>query len=152
MSLAVYILALVSAVHKFALQTLERILDFGVLTMNDFTPEAAQAFFEIATTASNEAFSVQASYFEAALTRNTACMTELSEARINSFKEMGEAKTFTQAFESNLAFEESVRDKLQQLQDTNSKAWDVLQADIEKAYATLAPVADAADVKETKKK
>jgi hypothetical protein len=107
--------------------------------MNEFNPETAQAFFENVTKASNEAFTAQASYFEAALARNNTCMTELSDARISSYKEMGEAKTFTQAFESNLAFEENVRDNLQKLQDTNTKAWDVLQSDIEKAYASLAP-------------
>lgn len=107
--------------------------------MNEFNPEKAQAFLETVSKANNEAFTAQSTYFEAALTRNTTCMVELSDARISSYKEMAEAKTFTEAFKANQSFEVSVRDKLQKLQDTNTKAWDVLQSDIEKAYASLAP-------------
>ncbi len=107
--------------------------------MNDFSPEKIQAFFESVSKASTDAFAAQTSYFEASLTRNATCMTALSDARINSFKEMSEAKTFTQAFESNLAFEEKVRDDLQKLQEANTQAWETLQADIQSAYASLAP-------------
>jgi hypothetical protein len=49
---------------------------------------------------------------------------------------MSEARTFNQAFESNLAFEEKLREDLSALQEENIKSWEGL---VEKLTAIYAP-------------
>ncbi|MDH3336423.1 MAG: hypothetical protein OEM85_04665 [Gammaproteobacteria bacterium] len=90
--------------------------------------------------------------------RNTEAFTELADARIASFREMRESKTFNQAFEANLAFEEKVREELWSLQEANTKSWETLVDDLKaiytpakqakKAAKAKAPVKTAAQAKE----
>ena len=87
--------------------------------MSELTLETIQQYFESAAKANADAWASQTGYFETLVKRNTECFTELGEARVASLKEMSEAKTFNQAFESNLAFEEKVREDLSALQETN---------------------------------
>jgi hypothetical protein len=94
--------------------------------MTDIKPEDIKNFFEQAAKANADAWSAQASYFEDLVKRNTECFTHLGEVRMESFKEMSEATTFNQAFESNLAFEEKVREELAALQEKNTKSWESL--------------------------
>ena len=60
---------------------------------------------------------------------------------MDSFKEISEATTFNQAFESNLAFEEKVREELADLQEKNTKSWESLLEQLTAIYtpATTAP-------------
>ena len=85
--------------------------------MTDLTAEKITEFFEQAAKVNTDAWNSQATYFEALVKRNTECFKDLGEARVESFKEMSEATTFNQAFESNLAFEEKVREDLAGLQE-----------------------------------
>jgi len=94
--------------------------------MTQITPEDIKNFFEQAAKANADAWTAQATYFEDLVKRNTACFKHLGEVRMESFKEMSEATTFNQAFESNLAFEEKVREELAALQEKNIKSWEVL--------------------------
>ena len=104
--------------------------------MTQITPEDIKNFFEQAAKANADAWTAQATYFEDLVKRNTQCFKHLGEVRMESFKEMSEATTFNQAFESNLAFEEKVREELAALQEKNTKSWEVL---IEQMTAIYTP-------------
>lgn len=102
--------------------------------MNDFTAESVQKFLEQAAQANTRAWESQFAYFDGLVKRNTECLKDLGEARLASLKEMSEATTFNQAFESNLAFEEKLREELAELQDENFKAWEQLLEDLREIY------------------
>jgi hypothetical protein len=110
-------------------------IDMADLTPENLTPEKIQKFFEKVAKANVKAWQVQAKFFEGLVRRNTDCFKDLTEARMTSFKEMTEAKTFTQAFEANLAFEERVREDLGALQEDGIKAWETLAQDLQALYS-----------------
>jgi len=116
------------------------------------TPESIKQFFEQAAKAYADGWKTQADYLDGLVRRNTQCLTELADARVSSFQEMSEAKTFNQAFESNLAFEEKVREELVGLQEDNAKAWDSLVNNLKTIYtpSKAAPKAKAAASKKAK--
>ena len=111
--------------------------------MTELTPDSIKEFFEQASKTNTDAWTTQAAYFENLVKRNTECFKTLGEARMESFKEMSEATTFNQAFESNLAFEEKVREELEGLQENNTKSWESLVEQLTAIYtpATTAPEA-----------
>lgn len=109
-------------------------LQTGAEDMTNITPEDLKQFFENAAKANTDAWTAQATYFEDLIKRNTECFTHLGEVRFESFKEMSEATTFNQAFESNLAFEEKVREELAALQENNTKSWEALVAQLTAIY------------------
>ena len=109
--------------------------------MNDLTLENIQQYFESAAKANADAWASQTSYFEGLVKSNTDCFAELGEARVASLKEMSEAKTFNQAFEANLAFEDLFSEELQGLQENNTKAWEALMDNLKAVYT---PVTEAA--------
>lgn len=102
--------------------------------MTDLTAESITEFFKQAAEANTKAWNSQVAYFEELVKRNTECFKDLGEARIASFKEISEATTFNQAFESNLSFEEKLREDLAGLQDKNTKAWEALIEDLTTIY------------------
>ena len=102
--------------------------------MNALTPESIQKFFEEAAKANADAWTAQTGYFDKIVKRNVECFTALSDARVATFKEMTESKTFNQAFEANLAFEETAREQLHRLQEDATKAWEALQDDMKSIY------------------
>ena len=102
--------------------------------MTELTTETITEFFEQAAKANTDAWNSQATYFEALVKRNTECFKDLGEARVSSFKEMSAATTFNQAFESNLAFEEKVREDLASLQEKNTKSWESLLEQLTSIY------------------
>jgi hypothetical protein len=126
--------------------------------MTDLTAEKITEFFEQAAKVNTDAWNSQATYFEALVKRNTECFKDLGEARVESFKEMSEATTFNQAFESNLAFEEKVREDLANLQEKNTRSWESLLEQMTAIYTPAevkpkakAPKAKAAPPKAAKK-
>jgi hypothetical protein len=62
---------------------------------------------------------------------------------------MSEATTFNQAFESNLTFEEKVREDLASLQEKNTKSWESLLEQMTAIYtpAEIKPKAKAPKAK-----
>ena len=102
--------------------------------MTELTAEKVTEFFEQAAKVNTDAWNSQAAYFEALVKRNTKCFKDLGEARVSSFQEMSEATTFNQAFESNLAFEEKVREDLASLQEKNTKSWESLLGQLTAIY------------------
>lgn len=102
--------------------------------MADYTPEKMQEFVKNLGQASSEAWTTQSEFYQESLKRNVSCFSSLAKARMSSFKAMGEAKTFTQAFEANLAFEEKVREDLSSLQEENTAAWTALQTKLKNVY------------------
>jgi hypothetical protein len=114
--------------------------------MTQVTPENIKEFFEQAANAYGDAWKAQASYYDDLVRRNTKALTDLADARIASLNEMSDSKTFNQAFEANLAFEESVREGLVALQEENTKSWDALVEDLQGIYkpAAEAPAKKAA--------
>ena len=56
---------------------------------------------------------------------------------------MRESRTFNQAFEANLAFEEKVREELVALQEANTRSWESLVENLKAIYtpASAAPTA-----------
>jgi hypothetical protein len=126
--------------------------------MTDLTAEKITEFFEQAAKVNTDAWNSQATYFEALVKRNTECFKDPGEARVESFKEMSEATTFNQAFESNLAFEEKVREDLANLQEKNTRSWESLLEQMTAIYTPAevkpkakAPKAKAAPPKAAKK-
>lgn len=117
--------------------------------MTDLTAESITEFFKQATEANTRAWNSQVTYFEELVKRNTECFKDLGEARVASFKEISEATTFNQAFESNLSFEEKLREDLAGLQDKNTKAWEALIEDLTAIYTPPAesPKAPSAKAK-----
>ena len=127
--------------------------------MTEFNTDKITEFFEQVAKANTDAWNSQADYFEALVKRNTECFKELGEARMASFKEMSEASTFNQAFESNLAFEEKVREDLADLQEKNTKSWESLLEQLTAIYApaevkpkTRAPKAKASQAQASQPK
>ena len=116
---------------------------------NTMTPESIKQYFEKASKAYADGWKAQADYLDGLIRRNAKCFTELADARVATFREMGEAKTFNQAFESNLAFEEKVREELAGLQEANVKSWETLVDNLKTIYtpAEEAPKAKAAPKK-----
>jgi hypothetical protein len=117
--------------------------------MTELTTEKVTEFFEQAAKVNTDAWNSQATYFEALVKRNTECFKDLGEARVASFQEMSEATTFNQAFESNLAFEEKVREDLASLQEKNTKSWESLLDQLTGIYtpAEVKPKAKAPKAK-----
>jgi hypothetical protein len=122
--------------------------------MTDLTAEKITEFFEQAAKVNTDAWNSQATYFEALVKRNTECFKDLGEARVESFKEMSEATTFNQAFESNLAFEEKVREDLAGLQEKNTRSWESLLEQMTAIYtpAEVKPKAKAPQAKAAPRK
>ena len=125
--------------------------------MNQVTPESVKQFFEQATKAYADAWKVQAQYYEGLVRRNTKALTDLADARMASFNEMRESKTFNQAFEANLAFEEKIREGMVALQEENTKSWETLVEQLKSVYtpaqaAAKAPAKKAAKAKAPAKK
>jgi len=119
------------------------ILRAGEYPMTRLTSQNIQQFFEQAAKASADAFKAQAGYLEALVKRNTGAVSTLTNSRLSSVKEMARSKTFNQAFEANLAFEEQVREELSQLHKDNMKAWESFQASLKAIYTSAGEVSGA---------
>jgi gas vesicle protein len=115
--------------------------------MTDLNLEKIQQFFEQVSKANVDAWTAQTGYFDKLLKSNTNCFTSLADARMASFKEISEAQTFNQAFEANLAFEEQVREELQNLQDDSTKEWETLQEKLKNIYVPAEKASKPANVK-----
>jgi hypothetical protein len=120
--------------------------------MTQVTPESIKDFFEQATKAYGDAWKVQADYYDGLVRRNAQAMTDLADARVASFNEMRESKTFNQAFEANLAFEEKVREGLVALQEENTKSWEKLVDELKGIYTPAKKAAKAPAKKAPAKK
>jgi hypothetical protein len=124
--------------------------------MTQVTPENIKEFFEQAANAYGNVWKAQASYYDDLVRRNSKALTDLADARIVSLNEMRDSKTFNQAFEANLAFEEKVREGLVALQEENTKSWESLSEELKSLYTPVtaeAPVKKAAaSTKATTKK
>ena len=106
----------------------------GAQQWTQVTPESIKAYYEDAAKAYGDAWKVQATYYEDLVRRNTKAFSDIADARMASYREISEAKTFNQAFEANVAVEESVRDGLVALQEENTKAWEKLVEDLTAIY------------------
>ena len=104
--------------------------------MTEIKQEDIKLFFENVAKANADAWTTQAEYFDALVKRNTECFKDLGDARTVSFKEMSEATTFNQAFESNLAFEEKVREELASMQEKNTHSWEALLEQMSNLYTS----------------
>jgi hypothetical protein len=111
--------------------------------MTEVTPESIRQFFEQAATAYGDAWKAQAKYYESLVRRNTKAFTDLADARVASFREIRAAKTFNQAFEANLAFEEKVREEFIALGEANAQSWEHLLDELKGIYT---PAKEAAKV------
>jgi hypothetical protein len=119
------------------------------VAMTEVTPESIRQFFEQAASAYGDAWKAQVQYYESLVRRNTKAFTDLADARVSSFREIREAKTFNQAFEANLAFEEKVREEFIALGEANTQSWEHLLDELKGIYtpakeAAKAPAKEAA--------
>jgi hypothetical protein len=111
------------------------ILATGEWKMTDeLSLENIQKFLEQTAKANADAWASQTAYFNGLVKRSAECFKGLGDARISSLREISEAKTFNQAFESNLAFEEKLRDDLSALQEENIKSWEDLMENLKAIY------------------
>ena len=102
--------------------------------MNDTTPDRIKDLLEKAINNSTEAWVAQTRYFDDLVKRNIATFSTLSDARVQSLKEIGESQSFNEAFEANIAYEDSVREELQKMNAENSQAWENLQVELQAIY------------------
>ena len=115
--------------------------------MTAVTPESIRQFFEQAATAYGDAWKAQAKYYESLVRRNTKAFTDLADARVASFREIRAAKTFNQAFEANVAFEEKVREELIALGEANTQSWEHLLDELKGIYTPAKEAAKKAPAK-----
>ncbi len=102
--------------------------------MSKYSPENIQKLIKNVGSASSEALSTQASFYQDSMKRNATCFGDLAKARMTSFQEMAKSKTFTEAFEANAAFEQKVRDDLSALTEENTTAWKDLTSNLQELY------------------
>jgi hypothetical protein len=102
--------------------------------MNDMTPDKIKDLLESAINNSTEAWVAQTKYFDDLIKRNIATFSTLSDARVESLREIGESQTFNEAFEANIGYEDSVREELKKMNEENSQAWEDLQVELKAIY------------------
>lgn len=102
--------------------------------MSKYSPENIQKLIKNVGSASSEALSTQASFYQSSMKRNASCFGDLAKARMTSFQEMAKSKTFTEAFEANAAFEQKVRDDLSALTEETTAAWKDLTSNLQELY------------------
>jgi hypothetical protein len=122
------------------------------VAMTEVTPESIRQFFEQAASAYGDAWKAQVQYYESLVRRNTKAFTDLADARVSSFREIREAKTFNQAFEANLAFEEKVREEFIALGEANTQSWEHLLDELKGIYTPAKEAAKAPAKKPAAKK
>lgn len=105
--------------------------------MTQLIPENIRQFVEQAATANTDAIKTQTSYLEALIKRNARVFASLAGASVNSLKELTSSKTFSEGFDAGLAFEETLRDELEQLHEDNLQAWEALEGSLKSIYAPL---------------
>jgi len=105
--------------------------------MTDTMSDKVNDLLESAIKNSAEAWDAQSKYFDDLVKRNVASFTALSAARIDSLTAIGESENFNQAFEANIAYEQSVRDALNKMHEENTRAWDDLQVELSAIYTPL---------------
>jgi cell shape-determining protein MreC len=103
--------------------------------MNDMTPDKIKDLLESAIKSNTSAWVAQSKYFDDLVKRNVASFAALTDSRLESLKKISESKTFNEAFEANVAYEETVRSALQNLYEENKKSWEVLQSELKTIYA-----------------
>jgi hypothetical protein len=85
---------------------------------------------------STQAWDAQSKYFDDFIKRNVAAFATLSDARIESLKAIGESQSFNQAFEANIAYEQTVRDEFRKMREDNERAWIDLEMKLSAIYVT----------------
>jgi glutamine synthetase type III len=105
--------------------------------MTDITPEKVKDLLESTIASSTEAWEAQSKYFDDLVKRNVASFATLSDARIESLKTIGESHNFNEAFEANIAYEQTVHAQLKTMHDANTQAWDDLQAKLSTIYTPI---------------
>lgn len=104
--------------------------------MADNTPDKVNDLLEAAIDNSTRALDAQSKYFDDFIRRSAASFATLSDARIESLKEIGESQSFNQAFEANIAYEQTVRDEFRKLREDNERAWNDLEKKLSAIYVT----------------
>ena len=102
--------------------------------MSDNTPDKVNDLLEAAINNSTRAWDAQSKYFDEIIKRNVASFATLSDARIESLKEIGESQSFNQAFEANIAYEQAVRDEFRKMREDNERAWKDLEMKLSAIY------------------
>lgn len=98
-------------------------------------PDKIKDLLESAINANSAAWTAQSEYFDNLVKRNLDSFSTLSEARDASLREIGESLTFNQAFEANIAYEETVRNEMKKLKDESESDWAKLVARLETIYS-----------------
>jgi hypothetical protein len=103
--------------------------------MTGLSAERIRRLTSTAASASVEALSLHARFQRERVNRSLDCLKELAEARMTSLREMAEAKSLTQAFEANLAFERKTAEGLRNLYEENVQAWESLLKELRGLYS-----------------
>ncbi len=104
--------------------------------MTTAKPDKLNDLLESAINNSAQAWVAQSQYFDSLIKRNMSSFTSLSEARLESMKTIGESQSFNQAFEANLAYENTMFQTLNQMHNENNLAWDKLLGELSTIYTT----------------
>jgi hypothetical protein len=102
--------------------------------MNDVTPDKIKDLLDTAIKTNTAAWTAQSNYFDELVKRNVTSFATLADARTESLKQISESQTFNEAFEANIAYEDTVRDEMNKLYEENRQAWEELQNKIKSIY------------------
>ncbi len=105
--------------------------------MTDTTSDKVNDLLESAIDNSTEAWDAQSKYFDDLVKRNVASFSTLSDARIESLTAIGESQNFNQAFEANIAYEQTVREELEKMHAENTQAWNDLRVELSAIYVAI---------------
>ncbi len=100
----------------------------------EFTPEKMKEYFEKVSAANTKAVEVEVSYLEALSKRSGAVYADIFDTALASVEELKGIKTFTQAFDSSVAYGDGLKAKLSGLYEENSAATEALVAELKELY------------------
>ncbi len=101
----------------------------------DFTPTGIQASFDKAMTAMTQACEVQVRFVEDSIKRYSAAIADLTETSVAGLQQFSSARNFTEAFESSIAQNDLIREKLQALVEDNTAAFEDFKSEAGEFYA-----------------
>jgi hypothetical protein len=100
--------------------------------MDDFSK--IKESIEKVAQSNKQAIELQMSFFETFSRRQAQALAELSDARINSLKEMAGSGAIDKAFAQNAQFESDAKQRLEQLHGENVESFNTFSTTLKSLY------------------
>jgi len=108
----------------------------------EFTPEKVKEYFEKVSAANTKAVESEVSYLEGLYKRSGAVYADIFDTAFASVEGLKGIKTFTEAFDSSVAYGDGLKAKLTGLYEDNSAATESLVAELKELYTVDAELAE----------